>query len=87
MCDSGRNECCSKVGYVDIEHSLSLFRMVTVAWNGWPLMTLMLAAGWGVSSVTKKFSSSSKISSFTIGMLKFALVTPAGKKTGNSLPL
>ena len=68
-------------------HSPSSSVMVTVAWNGTPLMTPMLAAGWGISSVMKKFSSNSKISSFTMGMLKFVLVAPAGKKTGNSLPL
>ena len=68
-------------------HSPSSSVMVTVAWNGTPLMTPMLAAGWGISSVMKKFSSNSKISSFSMGMLKFVLVTPAGKKTGNSLPL
>ena len=68
-------------------HSPSSSVIVTVAWNGSPLMTPMLVAGWGISSVMKKFSSNSKISSFTLGMLKFALVTPAGKKTGNSLPL
>ena len=85
--NSGRNECGSKVGYVVIEHSLSSFIMMMVAWNGSPLMTPMLAAGWGISSVRKKFSSSSKISSFTMGMLKFALVAPAGKEAENSLPM
>ena len=68
-------------------HSPSSSVMVTVAWNGSPLVTPMLAAGWGMSSVMKKFSSNSKISSFTIGMLKFVLVTPTGKETRNSLPL
>ena len=68
-------------------HSPSSSVMVTVAWTGSPLMAPMLTAGWGMSSVMKKFSTNSKISSFTIGMLKFVLVTPAGKKTGNSLPL
>ena len=68
-------------------HSPSSSLMVTVAWTGSPLMIPMLVAGWGISSVMKKFSSSSKISSFTMGKPKFVLVAPAGKKTGNSLPL
>ena len=85
MCDGERDEWGSGVGHRTYSPSSSV--MVTVAWNGSSVMTPMLAAGWGISSVMKKFSSNSKISSFTIGMLKFALVTPAGKKTGNSLPL
>ena len=68
-------------------HSPSTSVMVTVAWTGSPLMIPMLAAGWGTFSVMKKFSSNSKISSFIIGMLKFALVSPTGKETENSLPL
>ena len=68
-------------------HSPSSSIMVTVAWNGSSLITPMLAAGWGMSSVMKKFSSNSKVLSFTIGMLKFVLVTPAGNEARNSLPL
>ena len=68
-------------------HSPSSSEMVMVAWTGSPLMAPMLAAGWGISSVMKKFSSNSKTSSFTIGMLKFALVALARKRTGKSLPL
>ena len=83
MCDSGRNECGRKVAYVDIEHSLSSFIMVTVAWNGLPLMT---PTGWRSSSVRKKFSSSSRISSSIMEMLKFALVAPAAKETETLSP-